>query len=100
MGKPDSAAADAAIALLAGSFTGTGASAALELRGDYNLSLSGFGTADVALQRSFDGGVSWNDVDSFAGDAEMAGFEAEGGMLYRLNCGAHSAGTIAYRLSR
>ena len=59
MGKPDPAAADAAIALLAGSFAGTGTSAALALRGDYNLSLAGFGTATVALQRSFDGGVTW-----------------------------------------
>lgn len=100
MGKPDSAAADAAIAIASGSFTGTGASAAIELRGEYNLSLSGFGTATVALQRSFDGGASWKTVDGFAGDAEMAGFEAEAGMLYRLNCTAHSAGTIAYRLSR
>jgi hypothetical protein len=100
MGKPDGAAADAAIALLGGSFAGTGASAALELRGDYNLSLSGFGTAAVALQRSFDGGVTWRTVDSLAGDAELAGFEAEAGMLYRLECTAHSDGTIAYRLSR
>ena len=100
MGKPESSAADAAIALVAGSFTGTGASEALELRGDYNLSLSGFGTASVALQRSFDGGVGWNTVDSFAGDAEMAGFEAEGGMLYRMNCTTYTDGAIAYRLSR
>ena len=100
MGKPEPAAADAAIALLAGSFTATGASAALELRGDYNLSLSGFGTAVIALQRSFDGGASWKALDSFAGDAELAGHEPEGGMLYRLDCVSWSDGTIAYRLSR
>lgn len=100
MGKPDSTAADAAVALVAGTFTGTAASDILELHGDYNLSLSGFGTANVTLQRSFDGGATWRTVDSFAGDAEMAGFEAESGMLYRLECTAHTVGTIAYRLSR
>jgi hypothetical protein len=100
MGKPDPAAADAAIALLAGSFSATGASPAIELRGAYNLSLSGFGTATVALQRSFDGGASWRTLDSFAGDAELVGDEPESGMLYRLDCVAWTAGAIAYRLSR
>lgn len=100
MGKPEPAAADAAIALLAGSFGATGASAAIALRGAYNLSLSGFGTAVVALQRSFDGGASWKTLDSFAGDAELTGHETEDGMLYRLDCVAWSDGAIAYRLSR
>jgi hypothetical protein len=100
MGKSQPAAADAAIALLAGSFTAIGSSTALELRGDYNLSLSGFGTAVVALQRSFDGGASWKTLDSYAGNAELAGYEPEAGMLYRLDCVSWSNGVITYRLSR
>lgn len=100
MGKPNGSAADAAIALVAGSFTGIAVSDTLELRGDFNLSLAGFGTASVALQRSFDGGANWRTVDSFAGAAEMAGLEPESGMLYRLDCTDYTDGTIAYRLSR
>ncbi len=94
-------------ALVSGTFTGTGQSAAIALRGKYNFSLSGFGTATVKLERSFDGGSSWKVMSkpdfsaaSFSADVEGVGEEPEAGMLYRFNCDAHSSGTIAYRISQ
>jgi len=84
-----------------GAFAATGASAAVKTaRADakINLSLSGFGTATVALQRSFDDGASWADVESFEADTEKVAEEPEAGVRYRLNASAYGAGTIAYRL--
>lgn len=83
-----------------GSFTATGQSSQIGLRGNFNISLSGFGTATVALQRSFDDGSSWKTVEEFTADAEQYGFEPEAGVVYRFNCSAYTSGTIAYRLSK
>jgi hypothetical protein len=96
-----------AIAKIVGSFAGTGASPGIALRGKFNFSLSGFGTATVRLERSFDGGANWRIVSkpdltaaSFTADVDGVGGEPEIGLLYRFNCTAHSAGTIAYRISQ
>jgi hypothetical protein len=88
------------IAALSGNMTGTGATSSVSLEGGFNLSLSGFGTATVAAQRSFDGGSTWVTIDSFTSDTEQRAVESESGVLYRLNCTAYTSGTIAYRLSR
>lgn len=99
MGKPVAGGADLGVHV-AQSFSGTGQSAPVELRGFFNLSLSGFGSATVALERSFDAGATWKTVESFAADLEDTFFEAERGVLYRLRCSQHTAGTIAGRLSQ
>lgn len=89
-----------AIALLNGSFTGTGASSAVTIHGCFNLSLSGFGSATVAVERSFDDGSTWVSVEAFSADAERIGKEPENKIQYRLNCTAYTSGTINYRISR
>lgn len=94
--------------VVSGSFTGTGQSATFLANardpsvegGRFNIDLSGFGTATVVLQRSFDNGSTWNAVKSYSADASEMGEEAEAGVLYRFNCTAYTSGTIAYRLSR
>lgn len=88
------------IASVSGSFTATGQSSNIALEGPFNLSLSGFGSATVSVQRSFDSGSTWKDVETFTTDAEKRGCEPESGIVYRFNCSAYTSGTILYRLSR
>lgn len=82
-----------------GTFGATGNSNPFVTREGFNLSLSGFGTATVVLQRSFDQGSNWRDVESFDADAEKRVDDPESGVYYRLNCSAYTSGPIAYRLS-
>lgn len=84
---------------VSGSFTGTGTSNDFITRAGFNLSLSGFGTATVQLQRSFDQGSTWLVVESFTADAERRVDDPEAGVHYRLECTVYTSGTIAYRLS-
>lgn len=88
------------IALVSGSFASTGASSTVTINGCFNLSLSGFGSATVDVERSFDSGSTWVTVESFTADAERIGKEPENRVMYRLNCSAYTSGTITYRISR
>ena len=83
-----------------GTFTATGQSSTVVLAKDFNLSLSGTFVATVAVQRSFDEGVTWKTVESYTDEIESIGFEPESGVNYRLNCTAYTSGTVTYRLSR
>ncbi len=53
-------------------------------------------TADIQLEQSFDGGLTW----IFVGAVPQKFHEAEKHVLYRLNCTAYTSGTINYRLSQ
>lgn len=69
-----------------------------------NLSVGGSGwTATVTLQRSFDNGSTWLDVDSWTAPAERI-FDpgTEGKVIYRLGVktGGFTSGTIPVRLSQ
>ena len=109
MGKRATAERDQAGAVLAGTFTGTGQSAAIELAGPFNLSLWG-GVSTVQLERSFDGGATFIPVTlpnvatlaAFTSSAAGISFthaEPEPGVLWRLNCTAYTSET-SYRLSQ
>lgn len=92
--------ATATIRPVSGSFTGSGqVSDWFQTAGGFNLSLSGFGTATVKLQRSFDEGDTAVDVETFTASAERRVDDPEPGVWYRFNCSSHSSGTISYRLS-
>lgn len=84
--------------MIQGDITGTGITAATQITGEFNLSLTGFGTATIVLERSIDGGVNWGVIESFTTDAQKIG-EGAGGTHYRLNCTAYTSGTIRYRIS-
>lgn len=88
------------IASVTGTFTATGQSSTMDVEETFNVSLSGFGSATVALQRSFDNGSTWKTIESYTADTEKYGTEIETGVIYRLNCTAYTSGTITYRLSR
>jgi hypothetical protein len=66
-----------------------------------NMSISGTFVATVVLQRTFDGGRNWLDVESFTEPAERQISEPEPGVLYRLGVktGGFTSGTIYVRLS-
>lgn len=82
-----------------GTFTGVSVSNNYVTRAGFNLSLSGFDTATVILQRSFDDGSTWVSVRSFTADGEFRVDDPEAGVYYRLNCTSWTSGTITYRMS-
>lgn len=48
---------------------------ALEIKGSFDLSISGTFSGTVTVQRSFDGGSSWAAVDTFSGPIETYGVQ-------------------------
>ena len=93
---------------LEGTFSGTGQSSSVQLWGVFNMFLYGTFTATVRLERSFDDGVNWVPVSasqsgtdaSYSAPMSLSWQEVEPGMLYRLNCTAHTNGTVNYRLAQ
>lgn len=73
-----------------------------ELNGYFNISISGDWSGTLTVQRSFDSGSTWFDVNSWTENTEEYGFEAEAGVQYRAGCkdGEYESGTIALRLSQ
>ena len=71
------------------------------LNSPFNLSLSGTWVAIVHLQRSFDDGATWLDMEKFNINVERVGTEPEVGTLYRfgVKTGNYTSGTIIGRLS-
>lgn len=81
-------------------FTGTGVSPGVEIKGEFSVSISGFGTGSVAAQRSYDDGATWRTVDTFSADYEGYGREQESGVLYRFNCTSYTSGSINCRMGQ
>lgn len=69
-------------------------SSPIYLVGDISLSISGSFTGSVTVQRSFDDGSTWLDVDVFTAATEEVGFEPTG-CQYRVGvkAGASWSGT-------
>jgi hypothetical protein len=69
------------------------------LEGYFNLSITGTFSATVTVQRSFDKGSSWHDVDTFTSTAEEVGFEPET-VKYRvgIKSGEYTSGTATVRI--
>lgn len=88
------------LALLSGTFSATGQSDTVSIRGHFNVSLSGFGSGTIGVQRSFDSGGTWLTIEEFTSDVERRGYEQEIDVIYRLNCSSYSSGTLAYRISK
>jgi len=51
---------------------------AIDLVGDMSLTISGTFTGNITVQRSFDEGSTWLDVDTFTAATEEVGFEPAG----------------------
>ena len=80
---------------------------ALGLIGFFNYSAQGTFVATVTLQRSFDQGTTWEDVDSDTSSFSLTGFEAippfkfcNPSVLYRIGVktGEFTSGSISVRI--
>lgn len=67
----------------------------IPVKGRFDLSISGVFVATVTVQRSFDGGSSWSDVDTFTDVIETYG-EQPSYALYRVGVasGDYTSGTV------
>ena len=72
---------------------------ALALRGDFSLSISGLSDSTVTVQRSYDAGSSWADVDVFTSSYEGNGYESVGAQ-YRagIKTGDYGSDTVVISL--
>lgn len=70
----------------------------VQLKGDFNISISGTFVATVVVQRSIDGST-WHDVNSFTAPFEGTGFDPEY-IYYRIGVktGGYTSGTVVARL--
>jgi hypothetical protein len=77
-------------------------SSPVSVHGNFNVSFTGTWSATVYVQRSFDNGVTWQDVGSYTENAELTGFEPESGVRYRfgVKAGGYSSGTVVGRISQ
>lgn len=68
----------------------------------FNVSVEGTFSATVALQRSFDNGVTWLNVWTTTSPAEMLCLTQEEGILWQLGVptGNFSSGTVNVRISQ
>lgn len=74
----------------------------LKIQGYFSLSVNGLAGGTIAtVQRSFDGGSTWKDVESYSVDTETYGFEPEP-VMYRVGVksGDFGSGTAVLRLGR
>jgi hypothetical protein len=67
----------------------------IEIKGGFDLSIDGTFVATVTVQRSFDGGTSWGDVDTFTSPTETYGVQPSFA-LYRVGVatGDYTSGTV------
>lgn len=68
----------------------------------FNLSVSGTWAGTITVQRSFDDGVTFVDVEAFTANTERVGDEPELNIVYRagFKTGEYTSGTAVVRLSR
>lgn len=68
----------------------------------FNLSISGTFVATITVQRSFDLGSTWRDVDTFTAPIETFGSDPEPVVVYRagIKTGEYTSGTATVRIGR
>ena len=73
----------------------------LRIKGPFNFSVWGTWVATVVLQRSFDGGSTQLNVDTYTANEEVASEEPEGAHYrFGVATGNYTSGTIRGRLSQ
>lgn len=70
--------------------------------GGFNLSISGTFVATVTVQRSFDQGSTWRDVETFTAPIETYGTDPGPTVAYRagVKTGEFTSGTVSIRIGR
>lgn len=73
----------------------------MEIRGKFNVSVSGTWAGTMTLQRRFGSSGSTLDVEAFTANTEKQGDEPEPGVEYRIGCktGEYTSGTAECRVS-
>lgn len=76
-------------------------SAKVRVRGDFNVSIAGTFEATVTVQRSYDDGAVWRDVEAFTAPVERVGREPEDTVVYRvgIKTGQFTSGQADVRIS-
>jgi hypothetical protein len=71
-------------------------------QGIFNVSVSGTWVGTVSLQRSFDAGSTWHDVNTYTANDEQVVENAEDDVLWRLGIatGNYTSGTAVCRISQ
>lgn len=74
----------------------------MRINGAFNMSISGTWAGRIHIQRSFDDGVTWVDVNSYTANFEGWDNELESIVLYRVGfkVGNYTSGTALVRLSK
>ncbi len=74
----------------------------LYTEGAFNLSISGTFVATITVQRSFNQGSTWRDVDTFTAPIETYGNDPEPVVVYRagVKTGDFTSGTVNIRIGR
>ena len=75
---------------------------AVELTGHFNISITGIWVGVLTVQRSFDKGSTWYDVNTWEENTQEYGLEVERGVYYRagIKAGEYNSGTCVVRLSQ
>lgn len=75
---------------------------AVGLVGYFNLSVSGIWVGTVTVQRSYDSGSTWFDVDTWIANTQEYGLEPERGIQYRvgIKTDEFTSGSCVLRLSQ
>jgi len=75
---------------------------AISVFGAFNFSASGTWAGTVTIQRSFDSGATWQDVETYTANIEVPGSEPELNVVYRagFKAGEYTSGTAVVRLSQ
>lgn len=79
------------------SLAANGSTDQLQIRGHFNLSLSGTWAATVTVERSWNQ-TDWFAVDTFTSNYEGVGFDAEE-VFYRATVSGYASGTVVIRIS-
>lgn len=93
-------------AYLSASLIATGATTSVFVSGNFNASLTGTFVATLQLERSFDGGTTWQPLTAggstitFTAVMSESFFEPEADALYRWKCTAYTSGTIVCRIGK
>ena len=74
----------------------------IECVGYFNISISGTWEGTVTVQRSFDSGSTWFDVNTWTANTQEYGYEPERDVYYRagVKTGNFTNGTVVLRLSQ
>lgn len=108
MGQPSTSAPDIAAAVSQAPLVAANETTRpIAMTGAYNATVSGTFVAQLALERTFDGGATWVPVPDGAGGTVVAAgptslvlYEPEDGVLYRWRVSSFSSGSAVARVSR